>query len=245
MQAQVLNGKVALVTGASRGIGAAIAYSLAQAGAELFLVARSDEGLRRTQQGINDAGGRATYACGDVSDETDVRQIVTRVMAQCGRLDILVNCAGIGVFGPLLQTSVANWDRVMATNVRGPFLFCREGVPAMAKNGGGCIINIASVVGVKGYVNQSAYAASKHALLGMTKVLAQEVQPLGIRVHVVCPGGVDTDMATQARPDLDRAGLIRPEEVASVVLFLVSQQGNAIVDQINLRRANGTPWFSE
>lgn len=241
----ILAGKVALVTGASRGIGAAIACSLAQAGAELFLVARSEEGLYHTQQRITDAGGRATYTCGDVSDETDVRQIVARVLAQHGRLDILINCAGIGVFGPLLETSVTDWDRVMATNVRGPFLFCREAIPTMVHSGGGCIINIASVVGVKGYVNQSAYAASKHALLGMTKVLAQEVQHQGIRVHVVCPGGVDTDMATQARPDLDRAGLIKPEEVASVVLFLVSQQGNAIVDQINLRRSNGTPWFSE
>ena len=245
VQAQVLAGKVALVTGASRGIGAAIAFTLAQAGSELFLVARTEEGLRRTQQRITDAGGRANYACGDVSAETDVRQIIAKVLAQYGRLDILINCAGIGVFGPLLETSVSDWDRVMATNVRGPFLFSREAVPAMAQTGGGCIINIASVVGVKGYINQSAYAASKHALLGMTKVLAQEVQPLGIRVHVVCPGGVDTDMVAQSRPDLDRARLIKPEEVASVVLFLVSQQGNAIVDQINLRRANGTPWFSE
>jgi 3-oxoacyl-[acyl-carrier protein] reductase len=245
VEQQLLAGHVALVTGASRGIGAAIALTLAQAGAELFLVARSEEGLRRTQQSISDSGGQAHYTCGDVAAEEDVRRIVTQVIRQCGKLDILVNCAGIGVFGPLLKTSVADWDRVMATNVRGPFLFCRESVPAMAQNGSGCIINIASVVGVKGYVNQSAYTASKHALLGMTKVLAQEVQPLGIRVHIVCPGGVDTDMATQARPDLDRAGLIKPEEVASIVLFLISQRGNAIVDQINLRRAKGMPWFSE
>jgi 3-oxoacyl-[acyl-carrier protein] reductase len=245
MPNQSLAGRVALVTGASQGIGAAIACTLAEAGAGLFLTARSEEGLYHTRQRIVAMGRSADYACGDVTSEADVRQIVARVQEHCARLDILINCAGIGVFGPLLDTRVADWDRVMATNVRGPFLFCREAAPLMALNGGGCIVNIASVVGVKGYINQGAYTASKHALLGMTKVFAQEVQRMGIRVHIVCPGGVDTEMATQARPDLDRSELIKPDEVAAVVLFLVSQQGNAIVDQINLRRANGTPWFSE
>lgn len=240
-----LSSQVALVTGASRGIGAAIAESLARAGASLYLTARSESGLQRTQQRLAEIGAAAAYTSADITQEADIKRVVKEVYALRGRLDILINCAGIGVFGPFLETSTADWDRIMATNVRGSFLVCRESVPLMAKGGGGCIVNIASVVGVKGYVNQSAYTASKHALMGLTKVLAQEVQPLGIRVHIVCPGGVDTDMASQARPDLERSGLIQPSEVADVVLFLVSQRGNAIVDQINLRRANGTPWFSE
>ena len=131
----------------------------------------------------------------------------------------------------------------MAVNARGPFLMSREAIPVMAAGGGGSIVNIASVVGIKGYVNQGAYTASKHALMGLSKVLAQEVQPLGIRVHVLCPGGVDTEMAGQARPDLDRSQLMTPAEVAEVVLFLLQQRGRAVVDQINLRRASGSPWI--
>ncbi|MCE5257504.1 MAG: SDR family oxidoreductase [Chloroflexi bacterium] len=240
-----LSGQIALVTGASRGIGAAIAKALASAGSTILLVARSEPDLRQVQQSIESNGGMAVYTCADASKEEDVRRALGEVEQRFGRLDILVNCAGIGVFGPLVSTNTSDWDRVMATNARGPFLFCRESVPIMARRSNGCIINIASVVGVKGYMNQGAYTASKHALMGMTKVLAQEVQPLGIRVHIICPGGVDTEMASQARPDLDRSGLITPEEVAEVVLFLVSQRGNAVVDQVNLRRANGAPWFSE
>ncbi len=240
-----LSGQISLVTGASRGIGAAIARALASAGSTILLVARSEPDLRRVQQSIESEGGTALYTCADAIKEEDVRRVLGEVEQRFGRLDILVNCAGIGVFGPLVETSTCDWDRVMATNARGPFLFCRESVPIMARRSKGCIVNIASVVGVKGYMNQGAYTASKHALMGMTKVLAQEVQPLGIRVHIICPGGVATEMASQARPDLDRSGLITPEEVAEVVLFLVSQRGNAVVDQINLRRANGTPWFSE
>ncbi|MHB9032050.1 MAG: SDR family NAD(P)-dependent oxidoreductase [Anaerolineae bacterium] len=241
----LLSGQIALVTGASRGIGAAISTALAAEGASAILLARSESRLRQVQAQIVSGGGTADYYCADVSDELDIKRVINSIDQQYGRLDILINCAGIGVFGPLLQTSTADWDRVMTTNVRGPFILCREAVPILSKHTGGRIINIASVVAVKGYVNQAAYTASKHALLGMTKVLAQEVQPLGIRVHIVCPGGVDTDMGGQARPDLERAGLMKPEEIAQVVLFLASQRGNAVIDQVNIRRANGTPWFSE
>ena len=237
-----LKGQVAIVTGASRGIGKAIALAFAQEGVSLILAARSADDLRQAQAEIETLGGQAWVAPGDVSREEDARAIV-RVAADAGRLDILVNCAGVGVFGPLASTSVADWDRAMAVNVRGPFLMCREALPLMAQNKAGCIINIASVVGVKGYSNQGAYTASKHALMGLTKVLAQEAQPLGVRVHVVCPGGVDTEMAAQARPDLDRSILIRPEEIADLVLLLVKQRGLAIVDQINVRRSSSAPWF--
>lgn len=237
-----LAGQVAIVTGASRGIGRAIALALAEEGAHLILAARSLHDLCRVQAEIEALGGRAQVAQADVSCEEDVRSVV-RIAENAGRLDILVNCAGVGVFGPLAATSTAEWDRAMAVNVRGPFLMCREALPLMAKNKIGCIVNIASVVGVKGYINQGAYTASKHALMGLTKVLAQEAQPMGIRVHAVCPGGVDTDMAAQARPDLDRSILIKPEEIADLVLLLVKQRGLAIVDQINVRRSSSAPWF--
>lgn len=239
-----LVGKVALITGASRGIGSAVARRLAAEGASVVLAARSAPDLERVCADITAQGGRASYAVVDVSQEEQVCSVMQKVALENGRLDIVVNGAGIGVFRPLLETSVDDWDRVMATNARGPFLVCREAAPLLARSGGGCIVNISSVVGVKAYVNQGAYTASKHALMGMTEVLAQELQPLGIRVHALCPGGVDTDLAAQARPDLDRSALMTPAEIAELVLFLVQQRGNAIVDQINVRRANASPWFS-
>jgi len=238
-----LDARVAIVTGASRGIGRAIALSLAEEGARVVLAARSEDALHDVRDLIESSGGSACVVATDVSREEDVHKVIHAAVARYGRIDILVNCAGIGVFGPLVETTAQDWDRVMAVNARGPFLMCREAVPVMARGSGGCIVNISSVVGVKGYSHQGAYTASKHALMGLTKVLAQEVKPLGIRVHVVCPGGVDTDLIAQARPDLDRSGLMRPEEIAEVVLFLVKQRGRGIVDQINIRRAASAPWF--
>lgn len=239
-----LRSKVALVTGASRGIGAAIALACAEVGADVGLLARSQSDLAAMAERVRALDVTALPLVADVADESQVRAAMAQVKATWGRIDILVNCAGIGVFGPVAETSTEDWDRVMAVNVRGPFLMCREALPLLARDGEACILNVASVVGVKGYVNQGAYTASKHALMGLTKVLAQELQPEGIRVHALCPGGVDTELVAQARPDLDRSVLMTPEEVARVALFLITQRGNAVVDQINLRRAISSPWFS-
>ncbi|MBD3240303.1 MAG: SDR family NAD(P)-dependent oxidoreductase, partial [Chitinivibrionales bacterium] len=157
-------------------------------------------------------------------------------------LDIVVNNAAIGRFGPLEHMEIADWDQVMAVNVRGPFLLCRAAIPHLRRRTRSWIVNIGSVVSVKGYHNQSAYSASKHALLGMTKALARELQQDGVRVHAILPGGVDTDLVGNARPDLDRSVLISPEEVADALLFLLSQKGNAVTDELHLRRDASTPW---
>ena len=130
----------------------------------------------------------------------------------------------------------------MAVNARAPFLFCREAIPYLRKSDIPTIINISSVVGVKGYVNQGAYTASKHALMGMTKVLAQELHKDGIRVHVISPGGVATDMVTKTRPDLDISELVTPDEIADIVIFLLINRGNAVIDEINVRRHSNSPW---
>lgn len=245
MSDKSLNGQVAIVTGASRGIGAAIAKRFAAEGAAVAIAARSAKDLGQVAREIAQAGGKTLPVATDVAREADVRRLVSLTKERFGRLDILVNSAGIGIFCPLADTPTEQWDRVMAVNARGPFMLCREAVPLMAESGGGCIINIGSVVSVKGYVNQGAYSASKHALLGLTKVLAQEVQDEGIRVHIICPGGVDTNLVTQARPDLDRSMLMTAREIADIAMFLVVQRGNAIIDQINVRRLVSKPWFSE
>lgn len=242
MHAGSLEGQVAIVTGASLGIGRSIALALARNGAKVSLAARSEPALHAVQAEIEAGGGQAASFPTDVSRETEVADLVRGTVERFGRLDILVNNAGIGIFGPLAEMRTEEWDRIMAVNARGPFLLCREAIPYLKRQGQGSIINIASVVGIKGYANQAAYSASKHAVMGMSKALARELQEDGIRVHAICPGGVSTQMAGQARPDLDRSVLMQPDEIADVVLFLLTRRGNAVIDEIHVRRAVSTPW---
>ncbi len=242
MHSRPLQGKVALVTGAGRGIGRSIALRLAVNGANVSLAARTESQLRAVQEEIEASGAEAACFPTDVSRELDVIRLVRDTIDRFDRLDILVNNAGIGVFRLLAETTTEEWDRVMAVNVRGPFLLCREALPYLKQRERSFVINITSVVGLKGYANQAAYSASKHAVMGMTKAFAREVQAEDVRVHAICPGGVDTELAGQARPDLDRSVLIQPGDIADIVLFLVTREGNAVVDQIDVRRAVSTPW---
>lgn len=239
---KTLEGKVAIVTGAGRGIGRCIALTLARNGARVSLAARTEAELRAVQAEIEADGGEAASFPTDLGLEEEAVALVQNTVQRFGRLDILVNNAGIGIFGPLEKTSAEQWDRLMAINARAPFLLCREAIPFLRQQAEAFIININSVVGVKGYINQAAYSASKHALMGMTKALAREVQEDGIRVHAICPGGVDTQLIGVARPDLDHSILMRPQEIADIVLFLVTRQGNAVIDEIHVRRAASMPW---
>ena len=238
-----LQGKVALVTGASRGIGKAIACALAKHGVTVVGTARSEETLQTVQHEIDTAGGTFYCVAADLADPDSPKKMIDAAIAACGRLDILVNNAGIVVEGPLLDATLEEWDRLMAVNARAPFLLCKEAIPFMKAAGEGTIIQIVSVIGVKAYVNQGIYTASKHALMGMSKVLAQEVQKDNIRVHTILPGGVATEMIAQVRPDLKPADLMLPEDIAEIVLFLLTHRGNAVIDDIHVRRANSSPWF--
>ncbi len=243
MKTYSLQDKVALVTGASRGIGKAIALALAAEGVSVAAVARSEQSLCSVRQAIESSGGKIVTIAADLELPESPKQIVEQAMTHYGRLDMLINNAGIVLSRPLVETSTEDWDRVMNVNARAPFLLCKEAIPHLKAAGGGTIIQISSVVGVKGYVDQGAYGASKHALMGMSKVLAQEVQADNIRVHTILPGGVATDMIAGVRPDLSPESLMQPEEIADLVLFLLTRRGNAVIDSIHLRRASSAPWF--
>jgi len=237
-----LGGTVAVVTGASRGIGRQIALSLGQAGARVVPVARSGKALAAVARQVTACGGQAFPVVTDITSEAKVGRLFARVKKKYGHLDILVNNAGVGFFGPLADMSVQDFDRTMEVNVRGTFLCCREAMRLMIPRKSGTIINIASVVGFRGYPNQSAYTASKHAVMGLTKSLAVEAQKHGIRVSAILPGGVDTDMVRASRPDLDPVELMHPADIAQAVLYLLSLSERAAVDQIYIRRCNSAPF---
>ncbi len=238
-----LAGKVALVTGASRGIGRAISVALANESATVVLTARSGEKLKETAKLVTAVGGHAEIVVTDLADEQAIKNLVKVTGERFARLDILVNNAGVTHSAALQETKTADWDRCFQVNARAPFILCREALPLLRKAESACIINIASVVGVKGYPLQSAYTASKHALRGMTISLAEELKGSMIRVHLLCPGGVDTELVQKVRPDIEKQDLIQPEEIAELVLYLVTHKGNAVMDELHIRRAASSPWF--
>lgn len=238
-----LDDKVALVTGGSRGIGRAIAVALAREGASLVLAARTTATLAEAADLVRRAGGRTEPVVTELAEEESIRNLVRVTRETFGRLDILINNAGITHSAPLEATRTEDLDRCWAVNARAPFILCREALPLLRQAPAGFIVNISSVVGVKGYPLQSAYTASKHALRGMTIALAEELRGTNIRVHVVCPGAVDTGMVGNVRPDIRQEDLIRPDEIAELVLYLVTRSGNAVVDELHIRRAAAAPWF--
>jgi len=238
-----LDGKVAIVTGGSRGIGRAIAAALAGEGAAVVLAARSQEKLAEAADEVRRAGGTAEPVVTELTSEESIRDLVRRTEQRFGRLDILVNNAGVTHSAKLEETRTEDLERCWTINARAPFILCREALPLLRRAEAGTIVNISSVVGVKGYPRQSAYTASKHALRGMTISLAEELRDTNIRVHVICPGGVDTEMVRRVRPDINKAELIGPHEIAELVLYLVTRKGNAVVDELHVRRATSSPWF--
>ncbi|MDH4238658.1 MAG: SDR family oxidoreductase [Phycisphaerae bacterium] len=238
-----LKGKVAIVTGASRGIGKAISLAMAKEAATVVLAARAMDKLKETAEQVTAAGGKAHIIPTELTDERSIKNLVKATGERFGRLDILINNAGITHSAKLEETLTKDYDRCMSINARAPFILCREALPLLKKAEAAYIINIASVVGVKGYPLQSAYTASKHALRGMTISLAEELRGSNIRVHLLCPGGVDTELVQKVRPDIKKQDLMQPEEIAELVLYLVTHKGNAVIDELHIRRAASAPWF--
>lgn len=237
-----LSGKVALITGASGGIGTSIAKRLSSMGMHLVITGRNVEKLEILKKEIEDSDTKVHIIVADTSFRNTPKQLIDETIQVFGKLDLLVNNAGYAVLKSMKDSDVDEWDHCIAVNARAPFFICRESISYLQESSCGTIINISSVVGRLGYENQAVYTASKHALMGFSKVLAKEVQSLGIRVHTIAPGGVATDMVKTTRSDLDVSQLIQPKEIADIVEFLMKHRGNGIIDNINIRRSNSTPF---
>ncbi len=233
---------MAVVTGASRGIGKSIAIRFAEQGANVVLVGRSEPDLLELSARLEELNTDPMIIPCDLSQTGTPKMIIEAVIEKYKRLDILVNNAGFGIVKSFEDTTIDDWEELMAVNARAPFFLCQAALEHLKEAERPVIVNVSSVVGRLGYVNQSAYAASKHALMGFSKVLAKEAQSMGIRVHTVAPGGVKTDMVRTMRPDLDTSNLILPEEIADLVLFLIQYRGNAMIDNVDVRRFNGSPF---
>jgi 3-oxoacyl-[acyl-carrier protein] reductase len=235
-----LTDKVALVTGASRGLGKAIALALAGEGATIAAVARSEEALKETLEGIRAAGGVAEPFALDVADSTAAEAVVEKVAAQFGHVDFLVNNAGVTRDGLLMRMKSEDWDVVLDTNLKGAFNLTKPVGRLMVKQRSGRIINISSVIGLMGNAGQANYAASKAGLIGFSKSVAREFASRGVTCNVVCPGFIETDMTKDLGEDLRKKLLERiplqrlgqPEDIAGVVAFLCSPAANYITGQI-------------
>ena len=231
--------KVALVTGAGRGIGREIALELGRRGFAVVASARSVHEIRSVAEAVRGGGGEAESVPCDVSQADDVEALFGSVRSRFGRLDLLVNNAGIGQFRPLEQTDEALWDSTLATNLKGAFLCMREAAPLMEEGGGGLVVNIASIVAVRGFAFSAAYTASKAGLLGMSRCLREELRKRGIRVAVVMPGATDSPFWDGVEGDWDRSKMISPAEVARIVGEIASQPPGVLTEEVIVMPSGG------
>lgn len=224
-----IKGRVVVITGAGRGVGRATALLFAREGAQVVLFSRTPAHLEETATVITQAGGRALAVMGDVSHEDDVQALFRQVQESYGRVDVLINCAGIVAVRRFVEMDVPTWDAVLNVNLRGTFLCCREAFQLMAAQQSGVIINLSSLSGVKGvekFPGLSAYNVSKAGVAGLTEILAVEGKAYNIRVCAVSPGAIDTEMLRQAAPHL-QAGMT-PEDLAEILLFMADDSGRML-----------------
>jgi NAD(P)-dependent dehydrogenase (short-subunit alcohol dehydrogenase family) len=228
-----LQGLSALVTGGSRGIGRAIAVRLAKLGAKVAICGREQAALDETLAALQGIGGRAHAQIANVTRAEEISQLLADTEAAIGPLAILVNNAGIGLFGPVAEQSEADWDRVLDTNLKSVFLVSRAVAPGMMRRGRGDIVNISSLAGLNAFAGGGIYCASKWGLQGLTACMAEDLRGHGIRVSAVCPGSVATDFG--AGRDKKKPNALKPEDVAHAVETIVTQAPGSFVSEIQIR----------
>ena len=216
--------------------------ALATKGIKVLLVARSEKLLIDLQNEINNSGGFAKAYPADLCKDDNVQDLFKNINNDFGKLDILINNAGMVKSGNIVDFSIDDFDMLIDINLRAVYFCCQQALKIMIPAEKGYIINLSSVVGFKGYPQQTAYSAAKHGVMGLTKALAAEVAEYGIRVSVILPGGVDTDLIREVRPDLDSSVLMQPEDIADTVLYLLELPERAIIDQIYIRRSKSSPF---
>ena len=234
-----MKNKVCILTGAGGGIGSAIAERLFDTGFRLVLLGRNEEKLKKVAK-----GRECLILPGDICDDNYIKETIEKTVGTYGGIDFLINNAGVAQSKPFEEISMEEYDMIMNTNARAPFLFCKTALPYLMKSDCGTIINIASVTAHHGYELQSVYAASKHALLGFSKSLSKEYFDKGVRVHVISPGAVFTDMVKISRPDLTGEGMLLPEDIAETVSYLIKMRNTAsVADEIQLHRETKEPFM--
>jgi 3-oxoacyl-[acyl-carrier protein] reductase len=233
-----LGGKVAIVTGGSKGIGYGIAQALAAAGANVAISARNEDELRHAADVLNTEGkGRVIGVRCDQRSYEDVQQLVQRTVEEFDRLDILINNAGVGAFGAVGELSVEKWDQVIETNLSGVFYCCHEALPHLKRSGDAWIINIASLAGKNPFAGGAAYNPSKFGLVGFSEALMMDVRHHGIRVNYIMPGSVNTDFSgpSGSKADRDTDWMIQPEDIAKLVMDLLAMHSRTLPSRIEVR----------
>jgi NAD(P)-dependent dehydrogenase (short-subunit alcohol dehydrogenase family) len=242
MAGEELSGRVALVTGGGGGLGAALCRTLAEAGALVIAGDVRVEAAEAVAGEVRAGGGKAVAARVDVGDERSADGAVREALAQFGTLDVLVNNAGTDLTVPFETLSAADWDRILAVNLRGPFLMARAAFPHMRARGRGHIVNIVSTAAKRAWANASAYHASKWGLLGLSHALHVEGRPHGVKVTAVIAGGMRTPFLLDRFPDLDPGVLQDPAHVARAVRFVLGQPDETVVPEITVLPVRETSW---
>ena len=234
------DGRTALVTGASSGLGRATALALAGAGADVAVLARGADDLQETAERVRAAGVRASAQAVDLADPAALDRAVEQVRAELGGVDVLVNAAGTDVPGPAAQLDVASWDRVLDVNLRASFLLAKAVWPDMVQRGGGTIVNVSSVAGRRGWAGASAYCAAKFGLTGLTQALAAEGKPHRIRVCVLYPGAMDTSWGVWSPEDRGSAAptvppeALPPEHVAQLIAWIAAAPPEVVLNEVTV-----------